>query len=290
MKRYEIIYKSVNIESHPKPITALVVQPEKMTAQTGVMLFTHGWGCNRYYDVDKIEFTCDRFNLICVSVEYRDCGYEFNPVTGQGYCKPYDTSFYQVFDVLNGLRTVLDIHPKLNRKRIFHFARSQGANIALIGSMYAPQTFAALFVSSPITHLDSITQSWAGRDFTPAELSARNMIEHADRIRCPVFIDHGTGDTAVPHGVHTAPFATKLKSLGKTFKVRYYAGGEHDLSPATTMFKSYKALAVKPLTKITNNQIDDFKAKRTIEIPCEDKRLRIDWSKPTESAGLFTWK
>jgi len=146
MRRYEITFNSVNAEGSPKPISALVIEPDRHTASTGVMLCTHGWGCNRYYDVDKIEWSCERFDLVCVSVEYRDCGFEFNPATGAGYCRPYDTSFYQVFDVLNGLRTVLDIHPKINRRRLFHFARSQGGHIALISSMFAPHTFAALVV------------------------------------------------------------------------------------------------------------------------------------------------
>ncbi len=290
MRRYEISFSSVNVAGCPKPITALVIEPDRLTKNTGVMLFTHGWGCNRYYDVDKIEFTCERCNLVCVSVEYRDCGYEFNPATGSGYCRPYDTSFYQVFDVLNGLRTVLNTHPMVDRKRIFHYARSQGGHIAQIAAMFAPHTFAGLLLSSPITHLDANILTWPGRDFSPSELSVRNMLEHADRVRCPLIIDHGTADTDVPHDIHTQALVAKLKTLGRKPSVRYYKGGRHDLTPATTMFKAYKAMAVKPLATFRNPEKDDFSAKRIIEIPCADKTLRIDWSKATDDVQLFTWR
>jgi len=290
MRRYEINFNSVNVEGCPKPITALVVEPDTVNKETGVMLFTHGWGCNRYYDVDKIEVTCDRFNLICVSTEYRDCGYEFNPATGSGYCKPYDASFYQVFDVLNGLRTVLATYRNINRKRIFHYARSQGGHIALIGSMFAPQTFAGLFLSSPITHLDKNLLTWPGRDFSAAELSVRNMLEHADRIRCPLFLDHGTGDSVVPHDIHTQALVAKLRTLGKKVPVKYYEKGEHDLTPTTTMFKAYKAMIGKHLSTLANPAKDDFSSGRIVEIACAGKTLRIDWSKRTDDVGLFTWR
>jgi pimeloyl-ACP methyl ester carboxylesterase len=289
MRRYEIIFNSVNVEGCPKPITALVVEPDKFTANTGLMLFTHGWGCNRYYDVDKIEFTCDRYNLVCVSVEYRDCGFEFNPATGAGYCRPYDTSFYQVFDVLNGLRTVLNIHPQINRKRIFHYARSQGGHIALIGSMFAPHTFAALLLSSPVTHLDKNILTWPGRDFSPAEFSVRNMIEHADRIRCPLILDHGTNDADVPHDIHTQALAATLRSLGRNPSVRYYPGGRHDLTPTTTMFKAYRTMTAKSLGTLKNKEKDIFSANGKIDIPCADKTLHIDWSKSTDDVQLFSW-
>jgi len=184
---------------------------------------------------------------------------------------------------------VLDIHPKINRRRLFHFARSQGGHIALISSMFAPHTFAALLLSSPITHLDPNLLTWPGRDFSAAELSVRDMLEHADRIDCQLFIDHGTGDTVVPHDIHTQALAAKLRSLGKKPSVRYYKGGEHDLTPTTTMLKAFKAMVPRPLRTLTNTQKDIFLTGGQVEIPCADKTLRIDWSKPTDDTRLLAW-
>ncbi len=292
MRRYEIKYQSVNLREHPKEITALVVEPDKWSANTGVMLFTHGWGKNRFYDLDKIEYSCERFDLVCISVEYRHSGYEFNAASGDGYLCPYDTSFYQVFDVLNGLRTIMGIHPQINLERVFHFARSQGGHIALLGSIFAPNTFSALLLSSPITHLTSDIISWAGRDFTLSDLSVRNAIEHADRLTGRLFFDHGTDDSQVPHDEHTCTLVDKLQSLGVSPDVCYYEGGRHNLTPATTMFDAYVVMAEKALgnVKANNNDASSLFSGEVVEIPCAERTLRIDWSKPTNDVDLFSWK
>ncbi|MDD3928019.1 MAG: hypothetical protein PHT33_15355 [bacterium] len=119
MKRYEISFASVNSESYPKTITVLTVEPDCLNSDTGVMLFTHGWGGNRFQHLDKMEYTADKFNLVCISAEYRQSGYDFDAISGLGSYRPYDASFYQVFDVLNSLRELLLLKPGINRKRIF---------------------------------------------------------------------------------------------------------------------------------------------------------------------------
>jgi len=162
MKTFEITYNSVNSETYPKPITMLIIQPDCINDNTGAMLFTHGWGGNRFQHRDKMEYTADEFNLVCISVEYRQSGYDFNPVTGLGAYLPYDASFYQVFDVLNGLRFVLTLIQKINRKRLFHYGGSQGGCIALLSSIFAPDTFAFVYASSAISYFDETHIKWSG--------------------------------------------------------------------------------------------------------------------------------
>jgi hypothetical protein len=147
-----------------------------------------------------------------------------------------------------------------------------------------------LLLSSSITHLDKDILTWPGRDFSPSELSVRNMLEHADRISSPLFLDHGTADTSVPHDIHTQTLVTKLRLLGRKPAVRYYKGGEHDLTPATTMFQAYRVMAVKPLQTLKNTSKDAFSGNMKVEIPCADKTLRIDWSKPIDDDLLFSWR
>ena len=74
MKRYEFTFHSVNADPYPKPITVLVVAPDVMDENTGVMLFCHGWGGNRFQHQDKMEFTADTFNIVCIAPEYRQSG------------------------------------------------------------------------------------------------------------------------------------------------------------------------------------------------------------------------
>ncbi|MCK4981788.1 MAG: acetylxylan esterase, partial [Victivallaceae bacterium] len=160
MKKYEIVFQSVNSETYSKPLTALVLEPDLVNNETGAMLFTHGWGGNRFQHLDKMEYALDKYNLICVSVEYRQSGFDFDPVKGQGSYRPYDGSFYQVFDVLNGFRTVLELNNNINRKRLYHYGGSQGGHISLLSSIFAPDTFVFTYASSPIVHLTSECQKW----------------------------------------------------------------------------------------------------------------------------------
>ena len=289
MKTFELIFESLNSESYSKPITVLVLQPDTMDERTGAMLFTHGWGGNRFQHQDKMEYTVDAFNMVCISVEYRMSGYDFNSVTGLGSYVPYDASFLQVFDVLNGLRFALTLMPEIDRKRLFHYGGSQGGCISLLTSIFAPSTFAFIYASCAISYFDDIHKEWAGREFTDYETSIRSPIEHVDMIKCPVFLEHGTADETVPYG-HTQKLERKLKSMSKPVTVKYYEGGLHSLEPAITKLEAFKAMAPEPMKTLTSDTTDDFAAASTVRIPCGDKTLKIDWSRQADDLALFVWE
>ena len=289
MKTFELIFNSVNSEAYSKPITVLVIQPNVINDNTGVMLFTHGWGGNRFQHQDKMEYTADEFNLVCISVEFRQSGYDFNSVTGLGAYLPYDASFYQVFDVLNGMRFILSTMPQLNKKRLFHYGGSQGGCIAVMGAIFAPDTFAFVYASCAISFFDKTHQKWAGREFLDYEINIRSSLNHARMIKCPIFMEHGTADETVPH-IHTQKLEKKLQKFKKNVTVKYYEGGAHSLEPAITKLEAFKAMAPEPMRQMINNCDDDFSVGRKIEISCGKKVLAIDWSKPTDSIDLFEWK
>jgi predicted esterase len=289
MKKYEISFFSSNTEAYPKMITALIIEPTKLNSHTGAMLFTHGWGGNRFQHQDKMEYTADKFNLICISTEYRQSGYDFDPVKGLGAYLPYDASFYQVFDVLNSLREMLHHRSAINRKRIFHYGGSQGGHIALLSSIFAPATFAFIYASSPLVYIDEKIKNWTGRAFAKYELSVRNVIEHAYLIKCPLFIDHGTADSTVSVE-HSKLLENKLKELGKEHLFKYYEGGEHSLEPAINKLEAFKAIASAPISILENHKTDDFALENKIGIDCGEKILNINWSKSTESSSLFGWE
>lgn len=291
MRTYEITFRSVGSRTYPTPIVALVIEPDRIGPNTGAMLATHGWGGNRFQHQDKMEYACETLDLVCIAVEYRGSGYAFDPVRGAGWSLPYDLSLYQTVDVLNGLRRVLDLRPELNRRRLFHYGGSQGGHIALLGAIFAPNTFACVYAASPIVHLD--LPEWAsevGRAFLPHERSARNVIEHADRILCPVILEHGTADEVVPHAPHSVALEARMRALGKQVALTLYEGGGHGLEPVTTRLETFKAHASDPMRTIESDREDDFRAGRVIEIPCADRTLRIDWSKTPEAHDLLVWR
>jgi predicted esterase len=289
MREFELTFKSVNRDGCPKPITALVIAPNKIDSQTGIMMFTHGMGGCRFGPRPLMEFTADEFNLICVSTEFRQSGYDFDPVGGAGICFPYDGSFYQVFDVLNALRETMKLYPEIDKERLFYYGGSQGAHIGLISSFFAPDTFAFVYGSCPPVRIDDNMIEWMGRQFTDWERSARNVLEHAEFIKCHLLLQHGTEDEVVPL-CHTQEFAARLDELGKQYTVKYYEGGSHSLEPVSTALDAFKLMAPEPMRTMRNTRTDDFTAGNTVKVPCGTRTLVIDWSKPGESAELFRWE
>ncbi len=90
MRRYEITYLSANTADCPKPITALVCEPERIGPRTGAMLFTHGWGGARFSNVGEIGEARELYDLVCIAVEFRQSGFDYDPQRGSGWDCPYD--------------------------------------------------------------------------------------------------------------------------------------------------------------------------------------------------------
>ncbi len=293
MKEMDITFHSVNRYGEKQNITATVYIPDKLSANTGLMMFCHGWGCNRSQHFDKMKYSCDEFDLVCVGPEYRMSGYAFDPVKGGGWSQPYDLSFLQTFDCINSLRKVLEIYPFLNRKKIFAYGGSQGGHIVLLSSIFAPSTFAFVYASCPLTHVPEEGETlynFAERDFSEAEKSVRNVVEHASHIQCPVYLEAGTNDGSVPHALHAVKLEERLKELKKDHQAVYYEGGGHDLMPTTNKMDAYKKMIPHVLKNAANNKTDDFLAGNVVSIPCENKILKIDWSKGLSDKELFSWE
>jgi pimeloyl-ACP methyl ester carboxylesterase len=288
MRRYELTYLSTNTACCPKPITALVCEPDVITPETGAMLFSHGWGGTRFNDLGKIGEACEPYNLVCIAVEFRQSGFDYDATRGSGWDCPYDLSFYQLFDVLNGLRTVLALRPGLNVQRLFHYGGSQGGHLALLGAIMAPSTFAAVYASCAATYVEAHFLAWAGRDFFPHELSCRSPLEHVDRIDCPVYLDHGTNDAEVSCD-HTRRLETRLRELDAPVEAVYYEGGGHQLEPVSNRIEAFKTMAPRFLPTTRNARASTMLAGDTITLPCADRTLVIDWSQPADSADLFRW-
>lgn len=289
MRRYEITYLSANTADCPKPITAMVCEPDRLGPNTGAMLFTHGWGNTRYSDLGKIGEACDAYDLVCVAVEFRQSGFDYDVHRGSGWDCPYDFSFYQLFDVLNGLREVLALRPMLNPRRLFHYGGSQGGHIALLSAIVAPRTFAAVYASCAATFVEPHFLVWAGREFFPHELAFRSVLEHADRIRCPVYLDHGTEDREVSCE-HTRRLEARLRELKAPVEAVYYPGGGHMLEPVSSRGAAFKAMVPRFLTSVTNADTPELLVGGRIELPCADRALLIDWSQPPASADLLRWR
>lgn len=290
MHRYDITFPSANSKDYAKSVTALVVEPPHVGEGTGVLLVSHGWGGNRRDYLPTMEYAAAELGLLCASVEFRGSGYDFDQVTGRGSVLPYDVSFYQLFDVLGGLRAVLDLHPGVDRRRIFHYGGSQGGHLALLSAVYAPHTFALVYATSPLVRLDALRASWAGRTFAPWELAARDVVEHASQIRCPVVLEHGTADVLLSWDTQTRVLEERLRGLGRPVDAAYVEGGGHGLEPVTTRLDCFKERMPARVRSLRSEGDDDFSRGSTVRIGCAGRTLRVDWSRPQESVDLFVWE
>ena len=289
MKSYDITFKSCNSEVYPKPITAYVVEPSKMDENTGLMHFAHGWAGNRLQYKDMQEEFADRYNFVGVATEYRMSGFDFDPVAGRGATLPYDVSNMQVIDCLNAVRTVLGLYPDLNRQRIVDFGGSQGGHVAMLMSVFAPDTFALAISACGISHVTEYWMERAGRSFDANELAIRNTVKLAPRVRCPVVLMHGTADEAV-EDAHCRMLEQALLDAGQQVVARYYEGGNHALGPVTNRRDATLELADDLLRDSVNEKEIDFEVGSEIRIPCETKQFVIDWSKPVDAEDLVRWE
>ncbi len=164
---------------------------------------------------------------------------------------PLRLSFYQLFDVLNGLREVLALRPGIDTRRLFHYGGSQGGHMALLSAIAAPCTFAAVYSSCGACYLEPHFLTWAGREFLPHEESFRSPLQHVESICCPVFMDHGTEDREVSVE-HTRRMEARLRELGKPVEAEYYEGGGHQLDPVSNRLAAFKVMTPRFLPTAQN--------------------------------------
>lgn len=290
MHARDFTFPSANTAEYPKPITARAVEPDHMDAATGLLHCCHGWSGNRFQYIELMEDFANRYNLVCVSTEFRQSGYDFDTRTGLGAETPYDGSHYQVVDCLNAVREALRLYPGLDRGRLLLFGGSQGGHISMLMSIFAPDTFACVLSGSGISRFDGERIRWCGRHFTPDELAIRDVARMAGRVKCPVALHHGTADTTVPAG-HTRDLEAALRAAGNVeLRVKYIEGGEHSLEPVTDRKTVAIEMADDLLRGARHPGMDDFMAKRTVTIPCVDRALVLDWKRDTGDANLMRWR
>ena len=288
MNEFEITCQSANSSTYSKKIPVYVVRPSVMNAGTGIMHFAHGWGGNRYQYREMQKYFADRYNLICISAEFRQSGFYFDPVAGSGADLPYDASHYQVIDCLSAVRTALELFPNINKQRLISFGGSQGGHIAMLMSIFCPQTFAFVVSGSGISHVDQKITGWSGRDFSADELAIRDVVRMAGRVKCPVALAHGTADEIVSDN-HTRLLEKALREHGKTVRVKYIEGGGHALQPVTDRKTVTVELADDWLTSMVSHEVNDFDSQSRVEIPCVNRKCVLDWSKPQLESSLISW-
>lgn len=124
----------------PREVEYYVRAPRQgINAKTGLMLLSHNWGGTWKLTAPWCDILSDRFNLICLSVNYLQSGETDHKEV------PYDHGLIQAMDCLRALHEVqrnLDAAKiPFNRRRIYAAGASGGGNVSLMVNKLAPSTF-----------------------------------------------------------------------------------------------------------------------------------------------------
>ena len=126
-----------------RDFTVYVRYPAKgINANTGLMLVSHNWGGTWKYTEPWCNFLSDKFNLICLSVDYLQSGEARHDKV------PYDHGLLQAMDCLRALYVVQkeldEKNIKFNRQRFYAAGASGGGNVSLMVNKLAPSTFSCI--------------------------------------------------------------------------------------------------------------------------------------------------
>jgi len=273
----------------PKSITVHVVQPPQLTPATGLLHIAHGWGGNRFQYRSLQQDWAARYNLVCCATEFRQSGYDFDPLRGTGWMLPYDASFLQTVDCLNAMRTVLASQPGLDRSRLYAFGGSQGGHLAILMAAYCPQTFALVGAASSVADPAPYIAKWGGRHLSAAEHAIRHAGELVRYLTCPIVLSHGLADAEVS-AEQTRILEAAARATGQPVRSRYIAGGGHMLEPVTTRQAVWEELADDWLRDARRTTPDDWAQGSTVRIPAADYTATLNWALPPADPQLLRWE
>jgi len=256
--------------SQNRDVIGCYVAPDEITPETGFMLVVHGHGNNRFQYREMMLDFAPRYNVICVSPEYRDSGRD----SGQGLRgtrEPYDGSHLQVVDTLNCLRKVKTEFADCDAARTLCWGGSQGGLIVMLATVFAPKTFALTIECCGIASrmpdfADGGKRSHEGETHA-AEI--RSPALWADRIENKVYVFHGTADDVVDVR-HGYAFEEALKNAGVEHEAHYTEGGRHFLDPVTGRDKETVKHCSGDIISRRLSGPDDFERESEYRFECTD--------------------
>ncbi|MBR2642067.1 MAG: prolyl oligopeptidase family serine peptidase [Lentisphaeria bacterium] len=116
--------------------------PEQGTNEnTGIMLVLHNWGGTWEFSAPWCKVLSEKFNLICISVNYLQSGWRLGDMT-------YDFGVLQAGDCLRALYWMREYLKKNNipfhPRRTFSGGASRGGNVSQMVNKFAPRTFGCI--------------------------------------------------------------------------------------------------------------------------------------------------
>ncbi len=113
-----------------------------VNAKSGLMLSLHNWGGTGCAGTANPVQLAERFNVVCLCVDYLQSGVKESVEDPE----PYDFGYLQALDALRALswldKSLVDRKIAVNRGRMYATGGSGGGNVTLMVNKLAPRTFA----------------------------------------------------------------------------------------------------------------------------------------------------
>ncbi len=254
--------------SQNRDVIGCYCTPDEMNGETGFMLVVHGHGNNRFQYRNMMLDFCNRYNVICVSPEYRDSGRD-SGVGERGCREPYDGSHLQVVDTLNCLRKVHLDFPDCDKLRTIAWGGSQGGLIVMLSTVFAPKTFGLTIECCGIA--SRMPGFAGGRSWTQEgeihNAEIRSPVLWLDRVENRVYVFHGTADDVVDVE-HGRALEQGLKDASKDCLAFYTEGGRHFLDPVTGRDAETIAHCSDDVMSMKLSGPDDFELESDYRFEC----------------------
>ena len=260
--------------SQDRDIITRAVWPGRVRRTTGLMLVVHGFGNSRFQYAEMMDDFAERMDVVCVSPEYRDSGRD-SGMGERGARRPYDSSHKQVIDSLNSFRRGALEFPQIDHSRRFVWGGSQGGHIALLATVFAPNTFVLTMDLCGKVH--PFKEKDTGASLAEPGKLIRSADVFASRIRNKVFICHGTADDVVP-----VEESRRMEEALREARVEHHAvyvdGGDHFLRPVTTRAEQTVLHCYGDITALRADGPTDFEMETVQVFPCAGTDYEVSFA------------
>ncbi len=165
-------------------------------------------------------------------------------------------------DISDGVRKII-ADGIVDPKRICIVGASYGGYAALAGAAFTPDLYACAASFAGVSDLPQMLLSehrrhgedsgpmsfWTSRIGSPFddtdELRATSPARHADRVKCPILLMHGEGDTTVPIE-QSEVMESALKDAGKSVQFIRFPGEDHYFTFADTRITDAQGIGEIP--------------------------------------------
>ena len=178
-----------------------------------ILIIFHCNGVDMLYAFYHYRYLCEKYKINLLFPEYPGYSIYDSPLSSE---KCLENSLIIYDYILNHIKNITE-------KNIYILSRSLGTGIAVYLS--SKRNPAGVFLVSPYTTFADVAKRFHSKEFSQALSNHFRSIDYIDKVKCPLFIIHGTNDQLIDYNE-----AKKLyeKNNGKIKEIKFIEGMGHN--------------------------------------------------------------